>query len=66
VSSSESSPVVSDYTVKPLVTQVYSRHGARLSNTSSAELSFDVPSSTLDVPSSPPLEPSSPIGTSPE
>jgi hypothetical protein len=60
VSSSESSPVVPDYTVKPLVTHAYSRHGACLSNapTSSAELSSDVPSSSLDVPSSPPVEPS--------
>jgi hypothetical protein len=31
VSSTESSPVVPDYTVKPLVTQVHSRRGARLS-----------------------------------
>jgi hypothetical protein len=68
MSSSESSPVVPDYTVKPLVTQVYNRCGARLSSapTSSAELSSDVPSSSLDVSSSPPVEPSSPIGSSPE
>jgi hypothetical protein len=66
VSSAESSPVVSDYTVKPPVTQVYSRRGARLSEvpTSSAELSSDVPSSSLDVPSSPPVASSSPIGSS--
>jgi hypothetical protein len=68
VSSAESSPVVSDYTVKPLVTQVYSRRGARLSEvpTSSAELSSNVSSSSLDVPSSPPVASSSPIGSSPE
>jgi hypothetical protein len=59
VSSIESSPVVPDYTVKPLVTQVYSRRGAHLSEvpTSSAELSSD-------VPSSPPVVSSSPIGSS--
>jgi hypothetical protein len=63
-----SSPVVSDYTVKPPVTQVYSRRGARLSDahTSSAELSSDVSSSFLDVPSSPPVVSSSLIGSSPE
>jgi hypothetical protein len=63
VSSSESPPMISDYTVKPLVTQFYSRCGARSSDapTSSDELSSDVPSSSLDVPSSPPVEPSSPI-----
>jgi hypothetical protein len=66
VSSAESSPVVPDYTVKPPVTQVYSRHGARLSEvpTSSAELSSDVSSSSLEVPS--PVASSSPIGSSPE
>jgi hypothetical protein len=55
VSSSESSPVVPDYMVKPPVTHVYGRYGARLSDapTSSAELFSDVPSSSLDVPSSP-------------
>jgi hypothetical protein len=61
VSSSES-PVVSDYTVKPPVTQFYSRRGARLLDapTSSNALSSDVPSSFIeDVPSSPPVEPSS-------
>jgi hypothetical protein len=44
VSSSESPPVVPDYTVKPPVTQFYSRHGARLSDapTSLDELSSDV------------------------
>jgi hypothetical protein len=68
VSSTESSPVVPDYTVKPLVTQVYSRRGARLSEvpTSSAVLSSDVSSSSLEVPSSPPVAPFSPIGSSPE
>jgi hypothetical protein len=68
VSSAESSPVVPDYTVKPPVTQVYSRRGACLSDapTSSAELSSDVSSSSLDVPSSPPVASSSPIGSSPE
>jgi hypothetical protein len=60
--------VVSDYTVKPPVTQVYSRCGARLSEvpTSSAELSSDVSSSSLDVPSSPPTASSSPISSSPK
>jgi hypothetical protein len=68
VSSTESSPVVPDYTVKSPVTQVYSRRGARLSEvpTSSAELSSDVSSSSLEVPSSPPIASSSPIGSSPE
>jgi hypothetical protein len=67
VSSSESPPVVLDYTVKPLVTQVYSHRGARLSDvpTSLAELSSNVPSSSLDVPSSP-IEPSSLFDSSPE
>jgi hypothetical protein len=55
VSSSESPSVVLDYTVKPPVTQFYSRRGARSSDapasSSSDELSFD-------VPSSPPVEPS--------
>jgi hypothetical protein len=68
VSSAESSPVVPDYTVKPPVIQVYSRRGARLLDapTSSAELSSDVASSSLDVPSSPPVASSSSIGSSPE
>jgi hypothetical protein len=68
VSSTESSPVIPDYTVKPPVTHVYSRHGARLSEvpTSSAELSSDVPSSSLEVPSSPHVASSSLIGSSPE
>jgi hypothetical protein len=68
VSSSESSPVVPDYTVKPPVTQVYSRREARLSEvpTSSVELSYDVSSFSLEVPSSPPIASSSPIGSSPE
>jgi hypothetical protein len=72
VSSSESPPVVPDYTMKPPVTQFYSHHGARLSDapTSSDELSSDVlssdvPSFSFDVPSSP-VEPSSPIDSSPE
>jgi hypothetical protein len=66
VSSAESSPVVLDYTVKPLVTQVYSHCGAHLLevHTSSAELSSDVSSSSLDVSSSPPVVSSSPIGSS--
>jgi hypothetical protein len=63
VSSSESPPMVSDYTVKPLVTQFYSRHGARLLDAPafSDELSSDVSSSSFfeTVPSSPPVEPSS-------
>jgi hypothetical protein len=68
VSSTESSSVVSDYTVKPPVTQVYSRRGTRLLEvpTSSVELSSDVSSSSLEVPSSPPVVSSSPIGSSPE
>jgi hypothetical protein len=42
VSSSESPPVVLDYTVKPPMTQFYSRRGARLSDApaSSDALSF--------------------------
>jgi hypothetical protein len=66
VSFAESSPVVPDYTVKPPVTQVYSRQGARLSEvpTSLAELSSDVSSSSVEVPSSPPVASSSPIGSS--
>jgi hypothetical protein len=60
--------VVLDYTVKPPVTQVYSRRGAHLSEVfiSSAELSSDVSSSSLEVSSSPPAVSSSPIGFSPE
>jgi hypothetical protein len=60
--------VVPNYTVKPLMTQVYSRRGARLSEvpTSSAELSSDVSSPSLDVSSSPPVASSFPIGSSPE
>jgi hypothetical protein len=55
VSSSESSPVFLDYTVKPLVTQLYIRCGARDAPASSDELSFDVSSSSFieDVPSPP-------------
>jgi hypothetical protein len=68
VSSSVSPSVVSDYTVKPQVTQFYSRCGAPSSDApiSSDELSSDVSSSSLDVPSSPPVEPSSPIDSSPK
>jgi hypothetical protein len=68
LSSAESSPMVPDYTVKPRVTQVYSHRGARLSEvpTSSAELSSDVSSFSLEVPSSPPIASSSTIGSSPE
>jgi hypothetical protein len=68
VSSAESSPVVPDYAVKPPVTQVYNRRGARLLEvpTTSAELSSDVSSSSLEVSSSPPVASSSPIGSSPE
>jgi hypothetical protein len=68
VSSAESSPMVPDYTVKPPVTQVYSHCGACLSEvpTSSAELSSDVSSSSLEVLSSPLVASSSPIGSSPE
>jgi hypothetical protein len=67
VSSDESFPVVSDYMVKPLVTQVYNHHEARLSEvpTFSAELSSDVSSSSLEVPSSP-IASFSPIGSSSE
>jgi hypothetical protein len=67
VSSTEYSPVVPDYMVKLLVTQVYSRRGACLSDapTFSAELSSDVSSSPLDVPSSPPIASSFLIGSSP-
>jgi hypothetical protein len=68
VSSSESPSVVLDYTVKPPVTQFYSRCGARLSVAlaSSTELSSDVPSSSFieDVPSPPRVEPSSPSDSS--
>jgi hypothetical protein len=60
--------VVSDYTVKPLVTQFYSRHGARLSDALafSDELSSDVTSSSFieDVSSSPPVDPSVPTDSS--
>jgi hypothetical protein len=70
VSSSESSLVVLDYTVKPPVTQFYSRRGAHLLDAPpfSDELSFDVSSSSFveDIPSSPSIEPSSPIDSSPE
>jgi hypothetical protein len=70
VSSSETTLVVLDYTVKPPVTQFYSRHGARSSDVpaSSDEIPFDVPSSSFIevVPSSPPVEPSSLTDSSPE
>jgi hypothetical protein len=68
VSSVESSPVVLNYMVKPPVTQVYNRRGARLSEvpTFSAELSSDVSSSSLEVPSSPLVASFSPIGSSAE
>jgi hypothetical protein len=62
--------MVPDYTLKPPVTQFYSRWRARLSDApaSSDELSSDVSSSSFfeDVPSSPLVEPSSPIDSSPE
>jgi hypothetical protein len=68
MSSSESPPVVSDYTVKSPVTHFYSRRGARLLDApaSSDELSSDVSSSSFieDVSSSPPVEPSSPTDSS--
>jgi hypothetical protein len=70
VSSSESPPVVQDYTMKPPVTQFYSRRGACSSDApaSSDELSFDVPYSSFieDVPSSPLVEPFSLTDSSPE
>jgi hypothetical protein len=63
VSSSDSPLVVSDYMVKPLVTQFYSPRGAHSSDApaSSDELSFNVPSTSFieDVQSSPLVEPSS-------
>jgi hypothetical protein len=63
VSSSESHPVVPDYTVKSPMIQFYNRRGARLSDApaSSDAFSFDVPSSSFieDVTSSPPVELSS-------
>jgi hypothetical protein len=69
VSSFESSPVVSNYMIKPPVTQFYSRCGARLSDAppSSNELSSNVSSFFVeDVPSPPSVEPSSPADSSPE
>jgi hypothetical protein len=63
VSSSESPRVVPDYMMKPLVTQFYNHHGARLSDAPASldELSFDVSSSSFfeNVTSSLPVEPSS-------
>jgi hypothetical protein len=59
VSSSESPPVVPDYTVKPPVTQFYSCRVARLSDVSSSSF-------FKDVSSSPPVESSSSIDSSPE
>jgi hypothetical protein len=64
VSSSESPSMVTDYTMKPLMTQFYSRRGARLSDAppSLDELSSDASSSSSfvqDVTSSPSIEPSS-------
>jgi hypothetical protein len=70
VSSSEYPHVVSDYILKPLVTQFYSRCRARLLDVPafSNELSSDVTSSSFieDVTSSPPVEPSSPTDPTPE
>jgi hypothetical protein len=66
--SSPESPMVPDYTVKPSVTQFYSFHGARFSDTpSSSDVLFsDVSSFSFieNVPSSPPVEPSSPTSFS--
>jgi hypothetical protein len=59
--------VVLDYTVKPPVTQVYTRRISHLSDApaSSDEFFSVVPSSfSKDVPSSPPIEPSSLIDSS--
>jgi hypothetical protein len=70
LSSSESPPMVSNYTVKPPVTQSYNRRGARLLDApaSSDELSSNMPSSSFieDVSSSPSVESSSPTDSSPE
>jgi hypothetical protein len=69
MSSSESPPVVPDYTVKPPVTHFYNHRGAHLSGApaSSDEISSDVSSSFIeDVPSSPPVEPSSLTDSSPK
>jgi hypothetical protein len=63
VSSSESPPMVQNYTVKPPVTQFYNCCGVRLSDAPSSpdELSSDVSFSSFvkDVSSSPSIEPSS-------
>jgi hypothetical protein len=68
--SSSKSHVVSDYMVKPPVTQFYNRRGARLSDApaSTDEVSSDVASSSFieDMPSSPLVEPSSLTDSSPE
>jgi hypothetical protein len=68
--SSVSPPVVPNYTVKPLVTQFYNRHQARLSDApaSSDELSSDMTSSSFikDVSSSRPIELSAPTDSSPK
>jgi hypothetical protein len=68
MSSSESPLVVSNYTVKPPMTQFHSHRGACLSDAPAFldELYFDVSSSSFigDVPSSPPDEPSSLIDSS--
>jgi hypothetical protein len=70
VSSSESPHVVPNYTVKPPVTQFYSRRGTHLSDApaSSDALSSNVSSSSFieDVSSSPPVEPSFPTDSSPK
>jgi hypothetical protein len=61
--------VVPNYTMKPPVTQFYSRHGACSSDApaSSDELSFDMSSSFIeDAPSSPLVGPSSLTDSSPE
>lgn len=66
-SSLESSVVVLDYTVKPRVTRVYTRH--RLSNVSampSSDVLNHSDASASLVGSSSPIEPSSPSDSSPE
>jgi hypothetical protein len=65
VTSSESSPMFLDYTVKFPMTQFYSHHEAHLSDAppSFDELFSDVSSSSFgeDMPFSPSVEPSSPV-----